>query len=292
MKNKKVYNILAGYAGSLFGLLLFAVAINIIIVPHHLYSGTLTGVAQVIEATIITYTPLEMPQNFNLTGMALLLMNIPLMIMVLRVTNKTLPIKSVINIIFVTFALSIIPIPEEPLIYETLTATIVGGAIAGFGAGFTLRCGGTGGGSDLIGVYCSIKYPTFTVGKVSLIIGAFVYSYGLIRYDLNTVIYSALFTTIYALTLDHTYYQNIKTSALIFTKNPDAVSDVMEQLGRGATCWEGKGAYSGQHTHIFTTVISKYEVPRLKRIMVSTDPGAFIVFNNKIDVSGNFIKKL
>jgi len=288
---KDMRKTVTGYVGALLGMLMFAIAINIVIVPHQLYSGTLTGVAQVIESLLTRFTPLEMPEGFNLTGITLLLLNIPLMAMVLKVTNR-FPIKTIVCVIFVTMALSFIPVPAEPLVYDSLTASLVGGALAGFGAGFALRCGGSGGGSDLIGIYCSVKFPNFTVGRVALIISVFVYTYSLFFYDLNTVIYSALFTTVYALAVDRTHYQNIKTSALIFTTNHEAVQKVMDQLGRGATCWEGKGAYSGQHTHIFTTVISKYEAPRLRQIVNAVDPSAFIVFNNNVDVSGNFIKKL
>lgn len=281
-----------GYIGSLLGALLFVIAINMVIVPHQLYSGTLTGVAQVIEEVITTHTPLQPPAGFNLTGTILLLFNIPLMLMVFRMANSSFPIKSIINIVFLSIAMMFVPIPTEPIIYDTLTAAIVGGGLAGFGAGFTLRCGGSGGGSDLIGVYCSIKFPNFTVGRVTMLIGMIVYGYSLFFHDLNIVIYSALFTTVYALALDNTHYQNIKTSALIFTKSPDAINGVLNQLERGATCWEGKGAFSGQHTHIFTTVIAKYEIPRLKKIIHEADASAFIIFNSKVDVSGNFIKKL
>ena len=290
--DKSVRSVVWGYIGSLFGAFLFVVGINIIIVPHGLYSGTLTGVAQMIESILVTFTPLQMPENFNLTGTVLLLLNIPLLIIVLRVTNRNFPIKSIINIVFMTTLMSFVPIPATPLIYETLTACIVGGALAGFGAGFTLRCGGSGGGSDLIGAYCSIKYPNFTVGKVSILISIGVYTYCIIQYDLNTVIYSAFFTVIYALTLDHIHYQNIKTSAFIFTTNTDLAKTVNDRLGRGATRWEGKGVYSGQDTHVFITVVSKYEVSRLKRIVSEADPYAFIIFNNKVDVFGNFETRL
>jgi uncharacterized membrane-anchored protein YitT (DUF2179 family) len=287
-----MFKIVAGYVGSLVGSLMFVIAINVVIIPHGLYSGTITGVAQVIESMLVTFTPIRMPAGFNLTGALLLILNVPLMIMVLRVTNSSFPIKSIINIIFMTVAMAFVPIPASPLVYDPLTAAIIGGALAGFGTGFTLRCGGSGGGSDLIGVYCSVKFPNFTVGRVAIIISIFVYSYGLIMHNLTTVIYSALFTVIYALAVDYTHHQNIKTCAIIFTTSPDAVQAVMDKLERGATCWEGKGAYSGRHTHIFTTVISRYEVANLKRIVADADPTAFIIFNNKVEVSGNFIKKL
>jgi len=279
------------YVGSLMGAFLFVIGLNVIVVPHQLYSGTLTGIAQIIESLLVTYTPINMPQGFNLMGTALLLLNIPLLFMVLSVTEKTFPFKSIVTIIFLSVAMSFVPVPYEPFITEPLTAAIVGGVIAGFGAGFTLRCGSSGGGSDLIGIYCSIKYPNFTVGRVVLIISVFVYGYSLIMYDLNTVVYSAIFTTVYALALDHTHYQNIKTSALIFTVNPDAIQTIMDELGRGVTCWEGKGAYTGKHTHIFVTVISKYESPRLRRIISEADPQAYVILNNKVDVTGNFIKR-
>jgi len=282
---------IANYVGALLGAFLFTIAINIVIVPHGLYSGTLTGVAQAAESMLVDFAGVTMP-GFNLTGIMLLLFNIPLLILVLGYTDRSFPVKSIICIIFQTTTMAIVPIPEVPLVHDPLTAAIVGGALAGFGAGFTLRCGGSGGGTDLIGVYCSVKYPNFTVGKVTLIFSAFVYAYALIRFDLNIVIYSIIFTTLYAFALDNSHSQNIKSNALIFTTNPDAVHIVMEKLYRGATCWEGKGAYSGQRTHIFMTVISKYEVSHLKRIIKEVDPRAFIIINDKVEVSGNFIKKL
>ena len=288
---KHVQSAIPGFVGSMLGALMFVIAINVIIVPHQLYSGTLTGVAQVIEALLVTHTPISMPTGFNLTGTALLLLNIPLMIMVFRVTNSSLPVKSIINIVFMTVAMSFVPIPDIPVVTDPLAAAIVGGAFAGFGAGFTLRCGGSGGGSDLIGLYCSVKYPNFTVGRVTLFISMFVYGYGLLNYELDTVIYSALFTVIYSFTLDHIHYQNIKTSAFVFTTNKDTVKSVVEQFGRGATCWEGRGAFSGNHMYVFVAVVSKYETARLKRIVSAADPSSFIVFNNKVDVSGNFIKR-
>ena len=282
----------ASYTGSLLGALLFVLALNLIIVPHHLFSGTLVGVAQIVQSILVNFAGVHIPEGSNLTGTVLLLLNIPLLILALRVTGKNFLLKSIVTIIFLTVSMSLVPIPAMPLITDPLTACIVGGVIAGFGAGFTLRCGGSGGGTDIIGVYCSVKYPNFTVGKVAVIIGGVVFSYCFIFYDFNTVIYSAIFTVVYVLALDHAHYQNIKTSALIFTTNPDAVRSVIDQLGRGATCWEGKGGFTGQHSHIFTTVVSKYEIHQLKRIVTDADPNAFIIFNNKVDVSGNFETRL
>lgn len=288
-----VKNVVGSYAGSLFGGFLFVLAINLIIVPHQLYSGTLTGIAQMIESILLMVVGFQLPEGSNLTGTVLLLLNIPLLILALRVTSKSFLLKSIVNIVFISVAMSLVPIPSTPLVGDPLTACLVGGALAGFGAGFTLRCGGSGGGTDIIGVYCSVKYPSFTVGKVSVIIGVIVFSYCLIAYDFNTVVYSALFTAFYVVAIDQAHFQNIKTSAFIFTRNQKAVNDaIIEQLHRGGTYWEGKGAFTDKPSHIYATVVSKYEIHQLKRIVTQADPNAFIIFTNKVDVSGNFERRL
>ena len=40
------------------------------------------------------------------------------------------------------------------------------------------------------------------------------------------------------------------------------------------------------------TVINKYEVPQVKKIILSADPQAFIIINEGMSVSGNFEKRL
>ena len=66
----------------------------------------------------------------------------------------------------------------------------------------------------------------------------------------------------------------------------------MKEMGRGVTCWNGQGAYTGEESKILVTVISKYEINQLKRIVLEKDPKAFIIFNEGLNVTGNFEKRL
>ena len=79
------------------------------------------------------------------------------------------------------------PVPSGPIIEDPLTACILGGIIAGFGSGLTLRNGGSAGGTDILGMYFAKKYPDFSVGKIQNIISAGVYCYCLFRYDIQMV---------------------------------------------------------------------------------------------------------
>ena len=52
------------------------------------------------------------------------------------------------------------------------------------------------------------------------------------------------------------------------------------------------GGYTDEKSYVMYTIISKYEVPTLKRIVHEANPHAFTVFKEGANVSGNFIKRL
>ena len=124
------------------------------------------------------------------------------------------------------------PVATEPIIEDPFTACILGGIIAGFGSGLTLRNGGSAGGTDILGMYFAKKYPDFSVGKIQNIISAAVYGYCLFCYDIQLVVYSAIYLFVMSFVIAKTHMQNIKTSAIIFTKYQE-VQDVIKKAVEG-----------------------------------------------------------
>lgn len=118
------------------------------------------------------------------------------------------------------------------------------------------------------------------------------YCYCLCRYDIETVVYSAIYLFVMSFVIDKTHTQNIKSSAIIFTKHPEVQDCILNDLKRGATRWIGSGCYNRTETYIYMTIISKYEVAKLRKMIHEVDPNAFIIMNDNIDVDGNFIKRL
>ena len=130
------------------------------------------------------------------------------------------------------------------------------------------------------------------MGKLSIIVNAFVYLLCAFLFDVPTAIYSILYMTCFSLVLDRTHYQNINMTAMIFTKNQEIQEAIMKETGRGVTYWDGAGAYTKTQTRILVTVINKYEEHQIRRIVASFDPNAFVIFNEGPTVSGNFEKRL
>ncbi len=257
--------------------------------PLNLFSGNLSGVAQVLNDVVHLVIGAD---SVNYTGMILYLFNIPLFILSFRKLGKAFTIKSIIASTFMSVLIQFIPIPATPIIEDRLTACILAGVIAGFGSGLTLRNGGSAGGSDILGLYFTQKFENFSVGKLQNIISAAVYAYCLLRFDIETVVCSAIYLLVMSFMLDHTHTQNIKTSVIIFTKKQSVQDCILHDLNRSATCWMGHGCYNQTETYIFMTVLSKYEIPKLKELVHAVDPNAFITWNDNIDVDGNFIVRL
>ncbi len=282
---------LSKYANIIIGSVLYSFGIILFITPLNLFSGGAMGLAQLIRDVLVNIIGLNIPPNFDLSGILYYVINVPLLILAYKRISKYFFIKTIISVTAITATLSLFNI-NELIIDDTLTCCVIGGLLSGIGTGLVLRSGGSGGGLDILGMYLTKNRADASVGKVSLIFNVILYTLCAIMSDIPTAIYSIIFSAIGSFTVDNLHSQNIKMQALIFTKVDNVAQPIMEKLGRGVTEWQGDGAYTHESTHILVTVISKYEVLQLRRIVLSIDPKAFISYTQISGVFGNFEKKL
>ena len=253
------------FAGVIIGGFLFALSVNLFIVPLDLYSGGIIGIAQIIRTLMIQYLGLDILNSFDIAGIINFLINIPLFIMAYRSISRKFFIKTLLCVIVQTVSFTLIMIPQTAILDDVLASCVIGGLIGGFGIGLALRSSGSGGGLDILGVYFTKKFDNFSVGKLSLIVNAFVYIVCAILFDVSTAIYSIIYMACFSLVVDKT---------------------------RGVTYWKGAGAYTKTDTNIMVTVINKYETNQIKKIIEKNDPKAFVIFQEGMNVSGNFEKRL
>lgn len=280
-----------GMGNAVLGSFMFAFGLNVFIIPLSLYNGGFMGISQLIRTLLVKVLPFSLGHT-DIAGLIYILINVPLIYMAWRKMGKVFFTRSIITIVIQTAALTILPVPPVPIISDKLTACVIGGIIAGTGSGMILRGGSSGGGQDILGIYFSKRFPGFSVGKVSIIINCFVYGVCLMVFNIQVAIYSLIYGVIYSIACDRVHIQNINMSVMIFTKKLGISRAIIDQMGRGVTNWDGAGAYTNQTSYILFVVISKYEVSRIKRIVKTIDPGAFIIFNEGCSVSGNFEKRL
>lgn len=278
--------------GGLLGSLLMSVAINVFIVPQGLYAGGAYGLCQVIRTLL--QTKLGVEASFDLAGVLYFFANIPLFLLAFRTLGRTFCLKAGICTVSNSVFLALIPSPAVPIIPDPLTSCMIGGILVGFAAGLVLTCGCSTGGLDILGLYLSKKNNKFTVGRFCISFNVCLYLLCFILFDATTAIYSAIYNVLSNLFLDRLHRQNVSVQLLIFTKSKDPALPkyIMEQLDRGVTYWQAKGAYTGDDVQVLCVCLSKYEIDTLKQVIRDIDPNAFFVMQEGVRVEGNFKRHL
>ena len=117
---------------SVVGSLLFALGVNLIIVPMSLYNGGFMGIAQLIRTFIVDF--LHVPGArlaWTWQVWIYFVMNIPLFYLGYRVLGRAFAVKTLVTVAIQSMFMMIVPIPAEPIIEDYLTACIIGGIVAG-----------------------------------------------------------------------------------------------------------------------------------------------------------------
>ncbi|MEE0954939.1 MAG: YitT family protein [Eubacterium sp.] len=269
-----------------------AVSINLFIVPAGLYTGGILGVSQLIRTFLVRVFGLSFA--FDIAGIIYYIVNIPFLIIAHKLMGRLYFVKTILTITVNAVALVLIPIPTNPLVSDAFAAGIIGGGLMGATMGLELRMGACDGGMDLIGVLLVHQKKGASVGNVNLYLNIAVFVVMAFSHPLQTVIYSIACSFVTAYSLDHFFTQNINVEVHIVVKgDPEPlIHAIQTQLRRTVTMWNAIGTYSGSEEKILFCILDKYELPRLRRLVRETQPGAFVVENQGVNIQGYFEKHL
>lgn len=286
MKNNSLYSYFIVTVGSI----LFGAAVNLFIVPYELYNGGIIGLAQVIRTILVQYLHIDI--NFDIAGIINFFLNLPLLIMAFKNLKTSFVKKTIWSIFVQTITMSIIPVMQTPIVQDRLASIIVGAIASAIGCSMILVQKGSAGGTDILGMLFAIKMPKMSVGKVGLYFNFVLYSICAVLFNIEIAIYSILQVAIFSAVVDRMHLQNIEVSVMIFTKCSDVKDMIIKEQHRGVTYWKGIGAYTNQDTEVLVSIVSKYEIPELRKKIKELDPQAFIVISSQLEVSGGFEKRL
>ena len=246
--------------------------------------------AQIIRTWILSVFDFNI--GIDISSLIYYLANIPLLLIAYKNISKTFIIRTIFTVSVNSLFLMIIPIPSTPLLGDLLVNTLIGGIICGIGVGMVLSTGSSCGGTDIIGILINKKHDKISVGSIGLCFNLVIYSICGIFYGIEIMLYSILYAVFETIMLDRNHTQNIKSEAIIFTKQNPAklIHFINYELKRGTTYWEALGGYTNEKTYIVFTVLSKYERMRLERHMNEFDENAFMVGDDGVSVKGNFLK--
>ena len=272
------------------GPLIYSIGFNVFILPCDLYNGGFLGIVQILLYLVeeVLRLPLE-EGDYN--GILYFILNLPLMYFAAKQFGKDFILRSAICITAYSLALTWVPIPEQSLLPDKITACIAGGVFCGIGCGLTLMSKGSGGGEGILGLLLMQKYKNLSIGTVFNLLNILVFVFCAVIYDLAVAVYSIFFNVITSTILDKVYLPNITVAMFIVTKKENVAQMVFDTVQRGVTKLQGIGAYSGEQAEILLTVVSKAEARLLRKTLLEYDENIFII-EETAGITGNFEKRL
>ena len=104
-----------------------AAAMNLFIVPLHLYSGGVMGVCQLIRTLLQDYAGLSFGAH-DIAGILYFLVNIPILILAYLNLGRGLAARTIICTLSYSFFYSIIPVPSAPILEDYLNTHVFANA--------------------------------------------------------------------------------------------------------------------------------------------------------------------
>lgn len=251
------------------------------LVPNEIAPGGFTGIGQLCNALF----------GINVGTMALIL-NVPLFAVSMRSMGIKFGVKSLAASIGLSLLIDYLPIGA--VTDDLLLATVFGALLGGIGFGLILRGNATTGGTDMLASLIHTRVPTLRVGVLITMVDGLVVVASAFVFSPKMAMYALISVFIMNYTLDYVLDgMNRSTAYLIVSQKSDEIAaQVLGQLERGVTGLYGRGRYSGQETEVLLCVVSRFEVIRLRRIVSSCDPRAFMIAINAHEVLGEGFKDI
>ena len=262
-----------------FGACLAALSLELILIPNLMIDGGINGLG-IIAKTVIG-GPL---------GLIVFVLNIPFLILGYYYIGKKFVIRSGYAMIVFSLLLEFFT-RYEPLINDTLLATVYGGIGLGIGVGLIIREGGCLDGTEVVAVLVNRK-GLLSVGQVVFIFNIFIYSLAITVFGPERALYSLLTYFVSFKVIDFVSDGlNSAKAALIVTNNHKEISnEILNRLGRTVTVISGEGIISHGNKKVMYTVITRFEVPVLRDIL--DDYSSFATIMDVSEIIGSHIKKL
>lgn len=279
-QKRSILSQLKRYVILFIGSIIYAVGLEIFLVPNNVIDGGVVGIA--IMASHLTGLPL---------GLFLIGVNLPFIYLGYKQIGKTFTLATLFSIISLSYWSNIfLPIPG--LTNDLFLAAVFGGIILGVGVGLIVRYGGSLDGTEIVAILLD-KRTSFSVGEIILVMNLFILSFAGLVFGWDKAMYSLVTYFIASKVIDITIEGlDESKAAIIVSDQSHAISDaLMARLGRGVTVLHGEGGFSGDKKHILYTVITRLEISKFKSLVKEIDESAFVTINDVHDVMGGSFKK-
>ena len=264
-----------------FGAFLAAFAIEGFLVPNQVIDGGIVGISMMISYLT----------NINL-GILLFVLNVPFILLALKIYGKMFIFQTFYAVTVFSIFVGIVGGKIGIVTHDGLLVAVFGGMILGAGVGLVLRNNGSLDGTEILAITLTKKFPV-SVGEIIMFVNIFIYTCAGFVYGWDKAMYSTLtyFTASRVIDVVLQGLNEAKSIFVVSDKNYEIGANIMTQLDKSVTYIDAQGGYSHKDKKMLYCVVPRIELTKLKDIVNSIDPEAFIAIENVHEVDGKRVKK-
>lgn len=171
---------------------------------------------------------------------------------------------------------------------DLFLCAVFGGLISGAGSGIAIRYGGAMDGIEVLAVIFA--------KRLSLTVGTFVMIYNVILYIVCGVIYHSWILPLYSIVtyivalkvIDYIVegFDRSKSAMIITEKHEEICEKLSKQFENGITFFDAKGYYSDSDKTVIYFVLNRFQIGKMREIVHSVDPNAYISITEVADIFG------
>lgn len=176
---------------------------------------------------------------------------------------------------------------------DLFLCAVFGGLISGAGSGIAIRYGGAMDGIEVLAVIFA--------KKLSLTVGTFVMIYNVILYVVCGIIYHSWILPLYSIVtyivalkvIDYIVegFDRSKSAMIITEKHEEICEKLSKEFENGITFFDAKGYYSDSDKTVIYFVLNRFQIGKMREIVHSVDPNAYISITEVADIFGAKQKK-
>lgn len=263
------------------GSFIMALAFNLFFLPNHIASGGVSGLSVLVQAWI------GIEPAF--TQWAL---NIPLLFLAFGLIGCEYGVRSLLGSVVLPLFVFLTKDWVIPL-SNPLLASIYGGIGVGVGMGLVYRGRGSTGGLSIVAQLLH-KYSGLAFSLCIVILDAIVISSAAMVLSLEQALYAliGLYVTGKVIDTIELGFSFTKVAYIISDHTEPITKAILEDLDRGLTKLTAEGGYTGEHRTVLMVVVGQSEIPRLKTVVQSVDPDAFVIIHNAHEVLGEGFRNI
>lgn len=257
---------------------LYALSVDMFTAPNGILLGGFTGIG-----TILNYL-FSVP-----IGTAVFLLNVPLFLTAFHKFGFQFIVKTVLATFLMSLFMDVFALFVPVYTGDKLLSALFGGILGGAGLGLVFLRGATTGGTDILSKLLRLRFPSFSMGRMVLLLDLAVIAVSFFVYkSLENVLYSLVVIYISAQCIDLVLsgFSHDKLLFMITEKGADAVREITSTLDCGVSVLAVRGGYSEHARQMLFCAVRAGDANRVAKAVQELDGNAFIVITEAAEIRG------